>query len=322
MKALLVADNDTAIENISTVLKAAGYDTIVYRWLLKALDNIEEIAPHLIIISTKDYPRHWKTMTQFVQSGIGGHIPQVILYVPEDFSEEEEKKAEALGVRGLFDSVGVEGLDKLRDILTKQDDIYSGTLNDTENITKEADTDSDGLQETGNLSEESLAEEPPAEEPPAEEPPAEEPPAEEPPAVSTVDEENDSEELSIWKESPDVQKDAVSERENEENIETLCSEEETKDSDHTEKINNKPVEIACSFMFTNPLSGALVTGMSRNYNGTSLSFIPDIQSSARGIAEGTKITEASIKTDEIIESVNAEVCKLEDKTLIISLGHC
>ena len=297
MKALLVADNETAIENISTVLKAAGYDTIVYRWLLKALDNIEEIAPHLIIISTKDYPRHWKTMTQFVQSGIGGHIPQVILYVPEDFSEEEEKKAEALGVRGLFDSVDVEGLDKLRDILKKQDDIYSGTLNETENSSKEADTDSDGLKETENFSEES-------------------------PAVSTVDEENDSEELSIWKESPDVQKDAVSERENEENIETLCSEDGKNDSDYSEKINNKPVEIACSFMFTNPLSGALVTGMSRNYNGTSLSFIPDIQSSARGIAEGTKITEASIKTDEIIESVNAEVCKLEDKTLIISLGHC
>ena len=64
MKALLVADDEKAINNISEVLKAAGYDTIVYTWLLKALDNIEEIAPHLIIVSTGDYPRHWKTLAQ------------------------------------------------------------------------------------------------------------------------------------------------------------------------------------------------------------------------------------------------------------------
>ena len=45
MKALLVADDEKAINNISEVLKSAGYDTIVYKWFLKALDNIEEIAP-------------------------------------------------------------------------------------------------------------------------------------------------------------------------------------------------------------------------------------------------------------------------------------
>ena len=43
MKALVVADDEKAINNISQVLKSAGYDPIVYKWLLKALDNIEEI---------------------------------------------------------------------------------------------------------------------------------------------------------------------------------------------------------------------------------------------------------------------------------------
>ncbi|MCR4822550.1 MAG: hypothetical protein K5873_06725, partial [Treponema sp.] len=132
MKALLVADNEKAINNISEVLKTAGYDTIVYTWLLKALDNIEEIAPHLIVISTGDYPRHWKTLAQYASIGFGDYTPQVILYTDEHFNEEEEKKAKALKVRGCFDSIGVEGLDKLRDILSKNDDIFSGYLTEEE----------------------------------------------------------------------------------------------------------------------------------------------------------------------------------------------
>lgn len=132
MKALLVADDEKAINNISEVLKAAGYDTIVYKWLLKALDNIEEVAPHLIIVSTGDYPRHWKTLAQYATAGFGDYKPQIILYTDENFNEEEHKKAEALHVRGTFDSVTVEGLDKLREILKKADDIFSGYLTEEE----------------------------------------------------------------------------------------------------------------------------------------------------------------------------------------------
>ena len=113
-------------------MKAAGYDTIVYTWLLKALDNIEEIAPHLIIVSTGDYPRHWKTLAQYATAGFGEYKPQIILYTDENFNEEEHKKAEALHVRGTFDSVTVEGLDKLREILKKADDIFSGYLTEEE----------------------------------------------------------------------------------------------------------------------------------------------------------------------------------------------
>lgn len=132
MKALLVADDEKAITNISEVLKSAGYDTIVYKWLLKALDNIEEIAPHLIVVSTGDYPRHWKTLAQYSSIGIGDYKPQIILYTDENFNEEEQKKAEILQVRGTFDSVEVEGLDKLREILKKADDIFSGYLTEAE----------------------------------------------------------------------------------------------------------------------------------------------------------------------------------------------
>ena len=132
MKALLVGDTDLANDNVSRVLESAGYNVIVYKWLLKALDNVEEIAPHLIVISTKDYPRHWKTLTQFASTDFGGYKPQVILYAEGGLDEEETKKAEALNVRGIFESVDVEGLEKLREILAKEIDIYSGKLLDSE----------------------------------------------------------------------------------------------------------------------------------------------------------------------------------------------
>ena len=96
MKALVVADSDTVIEHVGTVLKTAGYDIITYRTLLKAFDNFEEIAPHLIVISTKAYPRHWKTLAQYATVPLGAYKPQVILYTGGTLDEEEQKKAEAL----------------------------------------------------------------------------------------------------------------------------------------------------------------------------------------------------------------------------------
>ena len=151
MKALLVADNEKAIENISQVLKTAGYDTIVYRWLLKALDNIEEISPHLIVVSTADYPRHWKTLAQYATTYFGDYRPQLVLFTDENFNEEEQKKADFLKVRGCFDSIGVEGLDKLREILAKSDDIYSGHLTDEDFVPESSSLPAD--EESAQLEE-------------------------------------------------------------------------------------------------------------------------------------------------------------------------
>ena len=128
MKALLVADNGLVIDNVSTVLKTAGYDIITYHALLKALDNIEEISPHLIVISTKEYPRHWKTLAQYATVPMGNYVPQVILYTGGEFSKEDQNKAAALHVRGYFKSVDVDGLDELRTILAQKNDIFSGDL--------------------------------------------------------------------------------------------------------------------------------------------------------------------------------------------------
>ena len=83
MKALLISDNENITSPLDSFLKQNGYDTIIYTWLLKALDNVEEIKPDLIILSAEEYPRHWKTLIQFSKSSIGSQNVKIILIISD-----------------------------------------------------------------------------------------------------------------------------------------------------------------------------------------------------------------------------------------------
>lgn len=104
MKALLISDRKEIIDFVTPKIKARGFDLIHYRWIIKALDNIEEIQPDVIVLSAGEYPRHWKTLAGFVQSGIGGNDVKVYLFETNPLSEEDEKKAEGLGVFSFVES--------------------------------------------------------------------------------------------------------------------------------------------------------------------------------------------------------------------------
>ena len=139
MKALIICDEKSVIEKLDKILCGCGFDTIIYNWLLKALDNIEEISPNFTIISVSDYPRHWKTLVQFINSGIARSSDKVILYTPKPLSLEEDKKAQALGVAGCFYSFeeSEDGLKKLRALL--------GVKMSENNNASDTDINSDGM---------------------------------------------------------------------------------------------------------------------------------------------------------------------------------
>lgn len=118
MKALLIAEEEQTVAAIVPAIKKAGAEVIVYRWLLKALDNVEEIAPDAVVISTAEYPRHWKTFVQFTKSGIGGVVPKVILYNSRPMDDKEKSKARSLGVFGMIQSLDAAGLEELENYLT------------------------------------------------------------------------------------------------------------------------------------------------------------------------------------------------------------
>ena len=101
MKLLLVLGSDKTFDNVSLFLKPLGFDMIRYRHVQKAMDNVEEIDPVGIIISAKDFPRHWKTMVRFVRYGRSKNECPIVILKGDFFPEEEINKAMALEVNGL-----------------------------------------------------------------------------------------------------------------------------------------------------------------------------------------------------------------------------
>jgi len=110
MKALIISDDTRVINSLKLFLEDKGFDTIVYRWLLKAMDNVEEIRPDCIVVSSSEYPRHWKTLVQFAKSGIGGDRIGIFLYEPTPMSDEDLEKVNLLGVNGMFTDFSAEQL--------------------------------------------------------------------------------------------------------------------------------------------------------------------------------------------------------------------
>ena len=101
MKLLLVLSSDDTYSHISHFVKPLGFELIRYNHILKAMDNIDEIEPAAIIISARDFPRHWKIMVQFVRNERSKELCPIILLKGKNFSQEETHKASFLGVSGI-----------------------------------------------------------------------------------------------------------------------------------------------------------------------------------------------------------------------------
>ena len=102
MKALLISESDEILNSYAAFFKETGYDTVCYRWLLKAMDNLEEIEPLVVFIDGFGYPRHWKTLAQYIKTSFK-NAPLVLLAA--DLSEEETKKADCLDVHCIRGSI-------------------------------------------------------------------------------------------------------------------------------------------------------------------------------------------------------------------------
>lgn len=120
MKVLLISDNKENLEILNYELCKNGYDTIIYHWLLKALDNIEEISPDFCIVSVPDYPRHWKILAQFVKNESLRTPCKVILFSSDKLSDEENKKAEELGIFGTIEKLDKNGIKNLLELLNSR----------------------------------------------------------------------------------------------------------------------------------------------------------------------------------------------------------
>ncbi|ULQ59865.1 PilZ domain-containing protein [Brucepastera parasyntrophica] len=82
----------------------ADFDFVLYHSPIKALDNIKEIMPDIVFINAVDFPRHWKTLTQFIRSYVDKEKTVIILFVNNRFTIEEADKALHIGVQAIINS--------------------------------------------------------------------------------------------------------------------------------------------------------------------------------------------------------------------------
>jgi len=101
MKLLLVLGDDNTHKLLENYVKPLGFELIRYSHVIKAMDNIDEINPNAIIISARDFPRHWKVMVQFVRNERSKETCPIIILKGENFAVEEASKASFLGVSGI-----------------------------------------------------------------------------------------------------------------------------------------------------------------------------------------------------------------------------
>ncbi|MDR2575569.1 MAG: PilZ domain-containing protein [Treponema sp.] len=103
MKLLLVFAADENCNIISRSIRPLGFEMIRYRQVLKAMDNIDEINPSAIVVSARDFPRHWKFFVQFVRTERANETCPIVILKGGNFSTEEMTNAYFLGASGIID---------------------------------------------------------------------------------------------------------------------------------------------------------------------------------------------------------------------------
>lgn len=140
MKALLIADNELSVKAISQCIISSGFDIIHYRSAIKALDNIGEIDPDAIFISAVDFPRHWKTLVQFVRADTERGDILVALLVNERFSTDDADKATFIGVQAILNETknSNENTETLKKMFSRYGLIASNNLIKNEMLSEKA----------------------------------------------------------------------------------------------------------------------------------------------------------------------------------------
>lgn len=104
MKTLLILEDKDINTNLIAALKNLGMSIIHYRDPIKALDNLQEIDPDAVIISTVDYPRHWKPIATAIRAVKSRNSCIIILLKGQYFSYDEAAKAALLEVNGVVEA--------------------------------------------------------------------------------------------------------------------------------------------------------------------------------------------------------------------------
>lgn len=125
MKILLVSERDELRDFIRHNFMPRGSEIIQYFNPIKAMDNLDEVEPEVVMFSAEDFPRHWKPFLVFLRDSKPRDQCVFVILRGEDFDHEEADKAQALGVNGIVDEKlrDRQELSRLKDLVNRYRDI-------------------------------------------------------------------------------------------------------------------------------------------------------------------------------------------------------
>ena len=99
---MLVKDETPWAAELGRHLAPYGVSLVHYRHPLKALDNLEETRPSIVLYDLQDFPRHWKILVKYLREEFRKDEVVFLLVSQGPPPLEEANKALFLGVNGIL----------------------------------------------------------------------------------------------------------------------------------------------------------------------------------------------------------------------------
>lgn len=118
---MLVSDSPALTPFLERTFSFQNADVIHYSNPIKAMDNLEEIQPEVVLFAATDYPRHWKPFVLFMRTTFARHESVFILMINDEFPAEEAAKAEHLEVNAVLDEdlTSQQTVERIRAVITR-----------------------------------------------------------------------------------------------------------------------------------------------------------------------------------------------------------
>jgi DNA-binding NarL/FixJ family response regulator len=99
---MLVKDETPWAAGLDRCLSPYGVGVVHYRHPLKALDNLAETKPSIVLYDLQDFPRHWKILIKYLREEFRKDEVIFLLVSTGPAPLEEANKALYLGVNGIL----------------------------------------------------------------------------------------------------------------------------------------------------------------------------------------------------------------------------
>jgi len=99
---MLVKGETPLTKELSRQLAPYGISVVHYRHPIKALDNLAETEPRIVLYDVQDFPRHWKILAKYLREEFPKDEVIFLLVTGTTLPLEEANKALYLGVNGIL----------------------------------------------------------------------------------------------------------------------------------------------------------------------------------------------------------------------------